>query len=171
MPSHAIVVLTAKSVETILLEGGTSSWRLDRNNARQCEYVVCTRNAHADWAQGPEEHHSAFLIGKVRDVVPAPDYKGRFLIQFGSYARIDIPGAWRGDRNPVRYMTLEDLGVDPARLKWEQMPKLSESAAVKQATKQPRSAPASPLTIAEAKRALALAFGVREEAIEITIRG
>lgn len=169
MPNQCVVVLTAKSIETILREGGTSSWRLDRNNARQCRYVVCTRNANANWVQGPETHHSAFLIGKIRDVVPAPDYEGRFLIQLSSYACIDIPGAWKGDRNPVRYMTLEDFGVDPAKLTWESMPQ--EQSHTDQATTHARSVATASLTIAEAKRALALAFGVRQEAIEITIHG
>jgi hypothetical protein len=170
MPHRAVVVLTAKSFETLLREGGTSSWRLDRNNARQCEYVVCTRNANAEWVEGPEAHHSAFLVAKIRDVVSAPDYQGRFLIQFGSYARIDIPSAWKGDRNPVRYMALEDLGVDPASLKWELMHGTAESSSFSAAAGRARPASPASLTIMEAKRALAHAFGVREEAVEITIR-
>src|SRR5712691_13035034 len=54
MPNKAGVVFTAKSVDRILEEGGTSSWRLDRNHARHCTNAVCTRNAHADWVEGTE---------------------------------------------------------------------------------------------------------------------
>lgn len=168
MSDKAAVVLTAKSIERILREGGTSSWRLDRNNARQCDFAVCTRNANADWVEGPEAHHSAFLIGKVKDVVSAPDYEGRYLIQFSEYARVTIPEIWRGDRNPVKYATLGEFGIDPLTLKWERMPEPTDMAK-SSATPLPR--PVAALTMAEAKRGLALTFGVTPEAIEITIRG
>lgn len=168
MSDKSAVVFTAKSIERILREGGTSSWRLDRNHARRCTFAVCTRNAHADWVEGPEAHHSAFLIGKVSDVVPSPDHKGRYLIQFSEYARLNIPEIWKGDRNPVKYDTLEELGIDFSTLRWEPMPA------------SPRATPefiplkgtdVGPLTMAEAKTGLALTFGVPPEAIEITIRG
>ena len=167
MSDEAAVVFTAKSVERILCEGGTSSWRLDRNHARQCVFAVCTRNANADWVEGPEAHHSAFLVGKIRDVVPAPDSDGRYLIQFSEYARVNIPDAWKGDRNPVKYASLKDIGIDPSSLKWEPMP-----VPVEPATPRVIAPPAvAPLTMAEAKKGLALTFGVPPEAIEITIRG
>ena len=62
--TSAVVLFTAKSADRIIREGGTSSWRLDRNNARRCTYAVCVRNAHADWGDGNEQHHEAFLVGK-----------------------------------------------------------------------------------------------------------
>src|SRR5260370_36115938 len=102
MPNEAAVVFTAKSVDRILQEGGTSSWRLDRNHARHCTYAVCTRNAHADWVEGTEAHHSAFVIGKIRDVVPCPPTpendespNNRYLIQFSEYAHVDFPDIWK----------------------------------------------------------------------------
>lgn len=171
MSDKAAVVFTAKSIERILREGGTSSWRLDRNHARRCSFALCTRNAHADWVEGPEAHHSAFLIGKVSDVVLSPDHKGgksRYLIQFSEYARLNIPEIWKGDRNPVKYGTLEELGIDLSTLRWEPMPASPEST--------PEVIPlkgidGGSLTLAEAKNGLALTFGVPPEAIEITIRG
>jgi hypothetical protein len=177
MTQEATVVFTAKSVERILAEGGTSSWRLDRNHARRCPFAVCTRNANADWVEGTEAHHSAFLIGKVRDVVPclptaenkeAPE--NRYLIQFSKFARVNIPNIWKGDRNPVKYATLEELGIDPSTLKWETMP---EPANVRKParTSSHKSGEPQPLTMAEAKRGLALTFNVAPESIEITIRG
>jgi hypothetical protein len=172
MSEHkAIVVLTAKSIERILREGGTCSWRLDRKHARQCAFAFCTRNANAREVEGTEAHHTAFLVGKVRDVIPSPhsDDEDRYLVQFSHYARVNIPDVWKGDRNPVRYSTLEELGIDPSTLKWEQMPKVAD---ISDASSQPLPhRPAAPLTLAEAKKALALTFGVAPEAIEINIRG
>ncbi len=174
MSDKAVVLFTAKSVERILQEGGTSSWRMDRNNARQCDYAVCTRNAHADWVEGNEPHHSAFLLGKIRDVVPcAPtpenneSPKDRYLIQFSEFARVNIANVWKGDRNPVRYATLGELCIDPSKLKWERMPD-SEVSGTGTPTSRTKS---TPLTMAQAKKGLALTFGVTPEAIEITIRG
>jgi len=174
MSDKAAIVFTAKSVERILREGGTSAWRLDRNNARRCEYAVCTRNAHADWVEGTEPHHSAFLIGKIRDVVPSTpspenteSLKNRYLIQFSEFARVNIADVWKGDRNPIKYATLAELGIDASRLKWEKMPAPDTSTIAAPTT---RTGPV-PLTMAEAKRGLALTFGVVPEAIEITIRG
>jgi hypothetical protein len=173
MSNKCSVLFTAKSVERILAEGGTSSWRLDRNHARQCGFAVCTRNANADWVEGPEAHHSAFLVGKVRDVVPCqptPENKeapeNRYLIQFSKFARVNIPEIWKGDRNPVKYATLEDLGIDPSTLKWETMPEQSEKK-----NTLPKTPSSLGLTLAEAKKGLALTFGVPPDAIEITIRG
>ena len=173
--TKAVVVFTAKGIERILREGGTSSWRLDRNHARQCVFAVCTRNSYADWVEGPEAHHSAFLVGKVKDVVPSPYHEDdRYLIQFSECALVNVPEVWKGDRNPVKYSTLEELGIDPSTLKWEQ---LAESAGAPEAAP-PEAAPkvmpltaSAPLTMAEAKKGLALTFGVPAEAIEITIRG
>lgn len=180
MSEEIVVVFTAKSVERILSEGGSAAWRLDRNHARRCEYVVCTRNLHSAWGDGAEEHQSAFLIGKIRDVVrcrPTPENaeheKNRFLIEFTEYARLNIPNAWKGDRNPVKYATLDDLGIDPAKLTWESLPdvaKTPERNTSKEAAPM-NGAGVKALTMAEAKKGLALTFNVPPEAIEITIRG
>jgi hypothetical protein len=178
MSNEAVVVFTAKSAKRIIEEGGTSAWRLDRSHARQCGYAVCTRNTHADWAEGTEAHHSAFLVGKIRDVVPceptpendeAPN--NRFLIQFSEYAVVDLPGIWKGDRNPVKYADLSDLGINPATLKWKKMPEVTERAQLDRETKRADANGIRPLSMADAKKGLALTFGVAPEAIEITIRG
>ena len=183
MSQEVAVVFTARSTERILTEGGTSAWRLDRNHARRCKFAVCTRNAHnntwdqGDWPQGKEPHQAAFLVGKILDVVPslAPpenneSSKDRFLIQFSEFARVDIPNAWKGYRNPVKYTSLEELGIDPSTLKWEPMPEPTNLSppAVEALTHR---VAIGALTIAEAKKGLALTFNVPPEAIEITIRG
>jgi hypothetical protein len=81
---------------------------------------------------------------------------------------IDVPDVWeKGDRNPVKYVDLESLGIDPAKLKWKPMPK---AQAAKAPTSDTPLAPDTPLTIAEAKKRLAATFGVSSDAVEITIR-
>src|SRR5262249_10494935 len=102
MARTVAVVFTFKSVDRLLREGGTSPWRLDRNHARGCEFTVCTRNGRNPKSEGTEAHQSAFLIGRVKDVVAAADRKGRFLIQFSDYATVNVADVWKGDRNPVR---------------------------------------------------------------------
>jgi hypothetical protein len=191
MPTDtAIIVFTFKSVERLIREGGTSSWRLDRNHVRRCAFAVCTRNttrneaaeddlrdsAHVDNAPKTEDHQSAFLIGKISNVVPCPilgDRK-RYLIQFSEYARVNIPDAWRGSRNPVKYSSLKELGIDPAALNWEPMPAPSALKSAPTASKKAVEGggdTTGPLTMADAKKGLALTFGVAPEAIEIIIRG
>lgn len=164
----AIVVFTAKSVERLLHEGGTSSWRLDRNNARQCQFAVCTRNANADWVEGSEPHHSAFLVGKIKDVVSSPDTPSRYLVEFSEYALINLPDVWKGDRNPIKYATMEELGIDAPTLQWQPMPDATQRSAPEAALPKLTH---TPLSIADAKNGLALTFGVVPDAIEITIRG
>jgi len=176
MANDTVVLFTAKSVERILEEGGTSSWRLDRNHARQCGYAVCTRNSNADWVEGMEEHHSAFLIGKILEVVPCPPTpennespEKRYLIQFSKFARMKLPNIWKGDRNPVKYTSLESLGINPSSLKWEKMPEPISKPERK--TGRSGKPGIQPLTMAEAKKGLALMFNVAPEAIEIIVRG
>jgi hypothetical protein len=62
---------------------------------------------------------------------------------------------------------LEELGIEPSTLKWEPMPAASELPELKSQM----SSGVGALTLAEAKRGLALTFGVPAEAVEITIRG
>lgn len=167
MSEEAMVILTAKSAETILAVGGTQSWVLDRAHAKQCRYAVLCQNAHSNWGDGKEPHGKAFMVGRVDDVVPSTETKGRWLVTFSAYAVIDKPDAWGGWRNPVRYTTLDELGIDAAKLKFRPMPPVADEAAVRAAGGKPSGG----MTIAEAKEALARTFGVTPEAVEITIRG
>jgi hypothetical protein len=168
MPT-AIVTFTARSKEDIISSAGSQAWVLDRAHARQQAYLVCTRNAYSESTEGDEPHGSAFLVGKISDIVPAtdPDDAGRWLIKFSEYALVDIPDAWPGLRNPVHYTTLEKLGIDPAALEFEPAPATNRTIT----SVEPAATDVKPLTIAQAKRGLAVAFGVREDAVEITIRG
>jgi hypothetical protein len=178
MSKEVVVVFTAKLPERILAEGGTSAWRLDPNRVSRCDFVVCTRNARAKWSRGQEAHHSAFLVGRVSDVVrcpPTPENdeapNNRYLILFNEFARVDIPNYWEGDRNPVVYRKLEDFAIDPLALKWEAMPKIVPAAELAKIPAKNHPEAVRPLTMAEAKKGLAMTFNVPPEAIEITIRG
>lgn len=87
----------------------------------RCVFAVCTRNANNRdaWAErenGPEPHRSAFLVGRISNVIPSPESEGRYLIHFSEYAPVNTPDPWQGDRNPVKYTTLEALGIDPSVL-------------------------------------------------------
>jgi hypothetical protein len=183
MTKEVAVVFTARRLERILAEGGTSAWRLDPSRTRRCEFVVCTRNARShfdqgDWGNGPEDHHTAFVIGKIQRVVPstAPpenneSLKNRYLIQFSEFARVNIQNVWNGDRNPVKYMSFEELDIDFSKLKWEAMPEPGDTPAPVVESLPASMISIGPLTMAEAKKGLALTFNVPPESIEITIRG
>lgn len=164
MSENVLQVLTFKSVETILKSGGTQSWALDPNRAKGCKYVVCCRNARTFEAEGNEAHGSAFMIGKVADVVASTETEGRWLVRFSEYAVVNVGEQWEG-RNPVRFYTTDqyDGDIDFDELDWRPMPTMKGNI-VPLATK-------CGLTIADAKIGLAETFGVDPSAVEITIRG
>lgn len=175
MNSDCVVVLTFRGRNHIISDEGSSAWKLEPTHAARKAYVVCTRNAHSrHGVEGREEHGSAFIVGKIRDVVPARDPNeaadGRYLIRFSEFADIDVPNVWRkGDRNPVKYTKLAEIGIDPSRVDWKPMPERAQSD-------EPRISSGSAthsgaLSLAEAKKGLAVTFNVPPEAIEITIRG
>jgi len=171
MTDKAIIVFTYKSVETIIESGGTSSWTLDPVKARQCQYAICTRNAKSKRGRGGDEaHQSAFMIGKVKDVVVTPERQGRYIVLFSEYAEVTIPNIWRGDRNPVRYAPslealLKESGIKLSSLRWQRV-KGSSVIANDEIEKK-----AGALTIPDAKKGLALTFGVSPDDVEIIIRG
>lgn len=161
-----VAVFTGKSLDSILREGGSQSWKLDAGRAKKCQYVVCTQNAHnaEAYADGTEDHGSAFLVGRISRIVPATDGEpSRWKIQFSEYARVSVPKVWTGDRNPVRYTTLEDLGIALDGVDFETFEDVSASS------KLPGSA--AGLTIRQAKAGLARTYDVDVDAIEIVIRG
>jgi hypothetical protein len=123
--TKAILVFTGRSPERIIREGGSQAWALDPKRASECSYLICTQNSLAgDWADPTEPHGSAFIIGKIRRVVRSDEnpQPNRFMIEISEYARLNLPNVWEGHRNPVRYVTLEELKIDPAKLSFEQMP-------------------------------------------------
>lgn len=170
-----IEVLTAKSAETMLRDGGTQSWVLDRAHALRCRYVVLFQNAYTDWGDGKEPHGTAFMVGRIADVVPSTVTEGRWLVKFDKYALIHMLGLWQGLRDPVHYTNaaeLAKLGLNFEELDFQPMPEAPASPATQAAEWSKEKIEKGPkLTIAEAKEGLAATFGVPPEAIEITIRG
>jgi hypothetical protein len=189
---EVIVLFTARSMEDILNAGGAAAFVLDPLRARECPFALLTRNANdRRWPSGLEEHRAAFLLGRIKGLVSTkgPKNEDRWTIEFSEFALLDDQehrGVWReGDRNPVRYdplETLDNLGIDPSKLRFEQMPpRAKDNLGGTLPDMQPKPhnlpapsndpAPVGALTMAEAKKGLALTFGVASEAVEITIRG
>lgn len=164
-----IIVFTAKDTDKLIEQGGSGNWKLNAERANKCTYVVLTANSHhLETCHKIEHHGHAFLIGKVsglsneayNDLGNKED--GRWVIQFNEYAEIDIPDAWKGFRNPVRYMDLSDLKIDPESLVWKPFP------FDQQVDRSIKNTPA--LTIEEAKQGIAKKLGIAPDCIEITIR-
>ena len=167
----AVAVFSGKSKQHILADGGTQSWRLIPRHAAKHEYVVCCRSG-ISWAEGPEARGSAFLVGRIGGITKAtdPDAPERFLIRMTEYAEVNVPGAWKGWRNPVKYTTLEELGIKFSELTFQPVPTDQPTPSNSPRKANANNVPLS-LTIAQAKLALANHYGVAEECIEITIRG
>lgn len=168
-----IVVFTAKSPDHIVRDGGSQSWVLDLVRARQCTYLVCTQNQHndEDYADATEPHGSAFLLGKISEIRRPIGDDGRWMVAISAYARINVPNVWDGLRNPVRYKSLADLGINLEGLEWRPVEAVREAAPPPRSHEPARSEAEALLTIAEAKKRLAVTFGVKPDAVEITIRG
>jgi hypothetical protein len=136
--------------------------------AGTCKYVVCCRKT--EWINRKEgiAHRAAFLVGVIAGLHKEPDSENkrgqpRFLIELSEYATIQRVEAWDKDaRNPVSYKTLGKLGIDLRGLKFKPMPVPAAKSG---------GAGGAPMTIADAKKALAATFGVSPEDVEITIRG
>jgi hypothetical protein len=160
--AQAVSVLTRKSKQHLFRDSGTGDWVADGGRVEKCDYVVCVRNSHG--MRSPEDeipHATGFLIGRHLSVAPSGDDEDRIVIRFREFAEVNVPNCWSGNRNPVRYGPLEELlpGVDPDALQWQPFPEhLVAPPEVK------------PLSIAEAKRAIAAKLGVREDQIEVIVR-
>jgi len=103
-------------MQTILGQGGSQAWHLDVDRARRSEYLICVQNRrHPEFREPGAAHRSAFLLGRISDVVPAPKRPDRWFIIISEFAKLEIPEFWK-QRYPVRYTMLEDLGIDPRNL-------------------------------------------------------
>ena len=151
MINQAIQTFTHNRFEDIVSQAGDYSWSLDQNRAKNYKFLVCCSSVGANRGSG-------FLVGKISGVeFHMVDEKGkdRYIIQISEVAVIDIPDLWPGNQNPVRYTSLEELGIDLSALKFEKVSaKRSHS-----------------LTIAQAKAGLAENYGVSQDNIEIIIKG
>lgn len=95
----------------------------------KCQYLVCTQNRHRHGGTPEAPHGAAFLVGKVSGVEPAEPRNGpRWLVRISEYAEIEMPEVWDGSRNPVRYTTLQNVGIDPATLDFQPVPEPAQVA-------------------------------------------
>ena len=187
MADEAIAVFTARSPQRILREGGSQAWALNAARARKAKYLICVQNQHnpdRDFSDATEKHGTAFLVAKVSDVIPCPEDpdSGRWMICFEEFSKISSPpngpDVWQGQRNPVRYTSLADMGLNLDDLKFHPAAELREQAERPRPTASQASTSlptddgsVPPLTIAQAKEGLSLHYGVEPVAIEIIIRG
>ena len=163
----AITVFTAHTLNKILSEGGSGTWVLDPKRANKFKYLVCYRKPSWENRGDGTTERVPFLIGIIKSFADRSrgDERGqrRFFIELSTYAIItDGKPHHDSRRNPVAYSSLHELGLDIQTLTFKELSALEprRPAAFEQ-----------PLTISEAKRALAKTFGVRPEDVEITIRG
>lgn len=173
----AIAVFTARSPDRIVAEGGSQAWVLNPARAKHCTWLVCTQNQHNpdhEFEDATEPHGEGFLVGRISSIRKTEEEqevdKERYIIAISEFSRVKLPNAWDGGRNPVRYTSLAAMGIDIGALTFEPMPETAQPMPTRNQVTQ-TSATVAPLTIAEAKRQLAAAFGVKVEAVEITIRG
>ncbi|WP_146191528.1 hypothetical protein [Azospirillum humicireducens] len=169
MSDEIVLVYTARGRDRILSDGGSQAWVLDPNRVLKCQFVVCVQNRHnGAWGGADHQHGEGFLVGRISGVIPSKEGEGRWLIQFKEFAEISIPNCWGGWRNPVRYEgkdTFEFINdIEFKDLIFSPLPSSQPSSSHAENTTVIR-----PLTIAEAKRGLALGLGVPESAISITI--
>lgn len=152
----AIAVLDRKSFDEMRREGGVGYWFAKESNVLDCEYVVATVNKRL-WKDAPWEHGTAYFIGRISGIRRRDT---RLLILVSEYLPLEVPEAWQHSgvqgSNAIRYLTLQELGIKPKDLARQWRPWPSESA--------------KPLSIAEAKVALAATLGVSPDKIEITIK-
>lgn len=177
---QCVAVFTARSLQRILREGGSQAWVLDPNRVRATSFLVCVQNQNnpdRDFSDASEPHGRAFIVGSISDVVPAlDDEEGRWRICISDYAVCHVADAWKRWRNPVKYTTLEELGIDLASLNFQPFPEVEmrkESSVVESMpilSKHADEAPA-PMSFATAKVGVAAFYGVAPEAVEIIIRG
>ena len=199
--SESILVFTHRSVEFLTKLNASTSWQLNQNRAMLCDYVICVRNANSALAEKDYPHGSAFLVGKISNVVQSlnlPRDEHRYMIEFKEYSEISIPNVWQGWRSPVIYKNNTDIeslyDIDFETLTWKQVPKrdieyvaeyfekenkfyLSRDEVStkfrqkKEIRQQEVFKPQEGLSIADAKKQISKYYEIPEEAIEIILRG
>lgn len=149
--NSALQTFTENSLDDIRNRGGDYDWVLSQKEVKKCKYLVCCSS------QG-SNRNSSFLVGKISGTeftYTGESGKDRYLVTISEYASIDIPNSWPGNQNPIRYTSLEELGIDLNSLKFEKISKPVSTS----------------FTIAQAKAGLAKNYGVSEDNIEIIIKG
>ena len=181
MSDECIAVFTVESPHRILQQRGSRSWALAPNRARKCRYLVCVQNQYhpdRDFSDASEPHGAVFMVGKISDVIPDPSRSDRWQICISEYSIHKVKDAWKGWQNPVRYSTLEEMGINLEALAFHSVSDGQRELEIMTGQQVPAVAPRKQddgsvvsLSIASAKAGLAAYYGVSQEAIEIVIRG
>ncbi len=183
MSDECIAVLTVESPRRILHQGGSRAWKLAPNRGRKCRYLICVQNQNnldRDFSDASEAHGAVFMVGKISDVIPDPKYpsSGRWQICISEYSIHTVKDAWKGWQNPVKYTTLEEMGINLEALAFRSVSDGQRDLGITTGQQVPAVAPRKQddgsvvfLSIASAKAGLAAYYGVSQEAIEIVIRG
>jgi hypothetical protein len=169
LEDEQVLVFTSETTETILSRGGTGDWVLNPKKASTCKYVVCCRKTAWNNKKEGFAHRSAFMVGLISGLHKRPGSENdrgqpRYLIELSEYATFERAAVWKEGRNPVSYKTLRSLGIDLRTLRFKPM-KIPAASAKSGSTS------GVPMTILDAKKALAATFGVSPDDVEITIRG
>lgn len=180
---NVVEVFTNKSSDFMLDYGGSASWVMSLSSASALVYCVCCRNdarpREDDRGDRPERRNEAFLVGKVSGIefVERQNDRDRYLIRFSEYAEVSVPNFRDGTtRNPVVYSDVEHCrvrGLDLDALDFKPMssPTKRYSRHGSHAMESTPDAQRPGLSMAEAKKGLALYFNVPVEAVQITISG
>ena len=146
-----VVTLTFKRVEHILTLGGCPSWSKSNFRAEHCKYLVSTRNNSKSRPlyDGHEPHGLGFLIGRISEIEPTPERSNpsqphqvkdidhtRINICIRKFAKINVPElrqlvrtiSGQADRNPVHFVSMSDLPINPETLDWQPVPSRDQHA-------------------------------------------
>jgi KaiC/GvpD/RAD55 family RecA-like ATPase len=125
MSDDCIAVFTCEGPSRIIRQRGSRAWKLGKDRARKCNYLICIQHRekkHSDCSEASEPHGAVFLVGKISDVIPDLEESDRWLICISEYALHTVMNAWPGHRNPVWYPPLEEIGFDPGALEFKLIP-------------------------------------------------
>ena len=127
--NESILVFTHRSIDFLTKLNGSTSWQLNQQRAMLCDYVICVRNTNSALAEKDFPHSSAFLVGKISNVVQSlnlPRDEHRYMIEFEEYAEVSIPDVWQRWRSPVIYKNTNEIenthNLDFDSLEWKKVP-------------------------------------------------
>ncbi len=99
---------------------------------RTLPFLVCVQNQNnpdRDFSDASEPHGSAFLVGRISDVIPSPEgpNSGRWISQISEYSTVQNPkNVWQGWRNPGKYGALKDFDIDVSKLFFYQVTEIQK---------------------------------------------
>jgi hypothetical protein len=161
--AYRVIVFTGESLEQLLANGKTGNWKAKRESLEKRRFVIATHNRRAEWGDRKGDHGAAFLVGRIVNIEESPE-PWRKAIVFDQYALVDIPAAWpTGNRNPVAYIKLSTLGIDPGKLEWKQVERREQAISTDTSLV---AAPAD--VIDQARKMIARAFAIRPAAVRIS---